>query len=82
MNLYLAKSKPYYNTHLNLMQSIVENITDIEEDSDKWGTREAYESLKKGLSDIEYETFINQEILQPNIADFNHILNDENLFPF
>lgn len=82
MNLYLDNSKPFYNTHLNVMQSIIEKIADIKEDPDKWNTREAFKSLQKGISDIEYENFISQEILQPNITDFTRILNDENLLPF
>lgn len=82
MNLYLDNTKPYYNTHLNVMQSIIENIADIKEDSDKWDTRETFKSLQKGISEIDYEDFISQEILQPNIADFTRILNDEDLLPF
>lgn len=82
MNLYLDSSKPYYNTHLNVMQSIVEKIADLKEDSYKWDIREAFKSLRKGITDIEYEKFISQEILRPNIEDFTRILNDENLLPF
>ncbi len=82
MNLYLSKSKPYYNAHLNVMKSIIEEIADIKEDSDKWDTREAFKALQKGISDIEYEAFINQENSQLNIADFTSILNDEYLSPF
>lgn len=81
MNLYLSPSKPYYDTHLNVMKSIIENISDIKEDSDKWDTREAYKCLKKGLSEQEYEDFINQETLEPNIEEFTRILNDTSLSP-
>lgn len=82
MNLYLDNSKPYYKTHLNVMQSIIERIADMKEDPDKWDTREAFKSLQKGISKVEYETFIGQEIFRPNIVDFTQILNDESLLPF
>ncbi|MCR9263039.1 MAG: hypothetical protein NXH86_02720 [Flavobacteriaceae bacterium] len=82
MNSYLDSSKPYYKTHLNVMRTIVENIADIKEDPDKYDAREAFKALKNGISDEEYNKFIGQEALQPNIPDFNKILNDKELFPF
>jgi hypothetical protein len=82
MNLYLDSTKSYYNAHLIVMQSIVERIADLKDDSDKYDTREAFKVLRKGLSEIDYEKFMSQEILRPNIADFMKILNDKELLPF
>lgn len=82
MNSYLDSSKPYYKTHLNVMRTIVENIADIKEDPDKYDAREAFKALKNGISEEEYNKFIGQEALQPNIPDFNKILNDKELLPF
>ncbi|GAL01285.1 hypothetical protein JCM19314_729 [Nonlabens ulvanivorans] len=82
MNLYLDNSKSYYSTHLNVMESIIERIADLKEDWDKYSTREAFNYLRQGISDVEYEKLIHKEALQPNIADFTKILNDSDLLPF
>lgn len=82
MNIYLNPNKNYYNTHLYIMKSIVENLAELKFDSDKWDTRRAFLDLKEGISEIEYNRFINQESLKPYIESFFSILNDPELLPF